>query len=371
MSASKIIAKKKKLLYIFSKPRDFANADKVPYIIFSGYDRFLKDPDFETSKLEIHKRNFWWLLWRPFEKFLSRNNMPGFSLGQLIPKIKFLNQFDIVFGANDSGGLPLAFLKKLGLVKSKVIFITAGLINKLENKQSTLAFKFFSWVLGGADLIVCWSPLEKETFKRLMPHTKTEFVLAEADTDFFKPVYYDRAEDYILAVGNDIERDIKILFKVAGALGIRVKLVANNKSLLKNAAPTNNIEIINNINTYSRFTDYEKLIDLYKKARLVILPLKEARRITGQFAFLEAISLGKAMITAKTAALTSAYPNLENNKHLVWYKPEDAEDLKTRISELYNNKEKIDFIAKNARAYAEKLPRNAFYLGMRDSIMKI
>lgn len=354
--------KKIKLLYIFSKPRDFKHLTSYPSIIYYGYDQFIKDNNFKTSLLKKQKENLFYLLWRPFSLYFYSKTEVGFNLVQILTNLKLINSQDIVLAVNDSAGIPLVLLKKLSLIKPKIVFISAGLINNLEIHQKHWVFKFYRWFLQKADLIICWSLLERDLYKTLIG-AKAEFIKLEADLSFYKQTNNKFLKDFILCVGRDVGRDFKTLFKALGELKIPIKVVTHSSHI-------KGLEISANIKLFTEHVAYSTLINWYKKARLVIINLKEIHRFTGQRALLEGLAMGKAVIAAKTRALISTY-SLKDGKEIVFYQPEDATDLKNKIESIYNDLEKIQRLGKGGRKFVERIPKNSFYKTLKNFLLQL
>lgn len=352
--------KKIKLLYISPNKIDFNKSGKIPSVSFYGADKFNDDEHFELGVL-YKKNKLLQILWRPFNKLLRRKTI-NFDISKVLTNIKFINKHDIVLGETDSCGLPVVLLKKLGFIKPKVVFISAGLINRLEERQNTLLFKIYKWFLPAADLIVCWSPLEEKLYKDLIG-ANAKFILLEADTQFYKPDFETPYEDFILAIGNDRGRDWKTLFKVLKQTKIPAKVITGRGKIAR-------LNIPENVGLHTEKVPYDVLFSWYNKARFVIINTKEIHRFTGQRALLEALAMGKATIAAKTKALTSTY-NLKDGKNIIFYEPENPEDLKRKNELIYNNEEKLRTIGRNARRFTEMLPKDSFFQNLKQHLLSL
>lgn len=359
----------KKILCVFSKNKDFKHPKSYPSpVTFYGYDSLLKEKDFGVSRLDIffQKDIFWilknpfWLFWRPFELLFYLYTGVGFALGQLIGRVSYLNKFDLIYGINDTSGVALAFLKKLGLLKTKIVWISAGLVNNLTSRPKNIVTKFFRWFLPSADLILSWSPLETSAYKGI--GVNSEFVPLEADVDFYTPDY-SRLGEYIFSVGRDTGRDIQVLFKALKISGHPLKLIADDSSI--------NAQLPKNIELMSQRISFEDIKNLYKGARIVVVPTKEISRVSGQTALLEALAMGKPIIASKTKAMTSAYPGLKNGRDLIWYQPGNVEDLSRKIHHLWSNKKELNALSRNARRFAQQMPQNWFYNALKDKVKKL
>ncbi len=320
---------------------------------------FEHDDEF-TLTVSAKRNSLLQLLWKPFEKFLIYRTGVGFRLDQVIINLKQIRSQDIVLAQTDSCGLPIVLLKKLNLIKCKVGFLSAGLINNLELQQNTFLFRFYKWFLKEADFIVCWSLLEEKMYKELIG-VNAKFVLLETDLDFYQPNFEIELEDYVLCVGRDVGRDFQSLFQVLEELNIPAKVITQPNRI-------KGLEVPKNVELYLEKVSYPTLLDWYKKARLVVINLQEINRFTGQRALLEALAMGKGVVAAKTKALTETYV-LEDGNHLVYYEPGNKEDLKEKISVLYRDEEKIKRLKRNARQFVESLPKDSFFRGVKKILL--
>jgi len=351
---------KPKVLFIFSKGKNLEDMrGGYPLQFDSGFACIRKTGLFEVDKLDIaFKREaawLWrnlplWVLWRPFERFLYIFTGVGFALGQIAHNLRTINHYDVVLGVNDTSGLPLSLLKRLGLVRPRVIFISAGLINNILLPQARLILTFFRWTLSGADIVLSWSETEREMFESI--GTYAEFLPLEAAIDFYVPSLGQTDEDFALSIGKDVGRDTRILIEATHATRQRTKLLTS-KDL---GSTSGTSEYVDSITEYISF---DELRSLYDCASFVIIPLQEISRITGQTTFLEALAMGKPIIAAKTIALHRTYP-LEHGRQVLWYEPGNVNSLIEQIRALQQSPELRARLGKEARLAAERMPRGAF-----------
>ena len=361
----------KKVLCIFSKPKDFAHPENYPApVTFFGYIELAADKDFVTERLEVDRKpglkwalqNPLWVLWRPFELFLYRLTGVGFSLGQIAQRIRYINTFDVVYGINDTSGLPLSFLKRVGIIRPRVVFISAGLINNLYARPRDIRTKFIHYALAGADRVLAWSPHEQNMFATWGVHSET--IPLEADITFFQPDANVPKEDFILFSGRDVGRDTDTLINVLKETHLPAVFITNQSLLPKGSLPEN-------ITLITEFIDHDTLKDYYHGAKLVVVPVKEIGRISGQTSILESLAMGKATVVAKTKACVSAYPELTEGKHLLWYEPENEESLRKQILRVYNNTELCSTLETGGRTFVESLPKNWLYSKLKETITAV
>ena len=337
--------KKIRLLYIFSKDRDFKNPDKYPSTFFYGWKEFKKDPKFETSEILLTTKGFLFYLWKPFETIHFHLTSVGFALDRVVRQRKYINTFDVVLAVNDSSGLPLLLLKKLGFIRPKIFMISAGLVNNLVRMSGILSpFKWtYASLLKKAHRIFLWSPLEKDLYGRIVG--ENAFLLPlQIDTKFFSANNTPK-EDFFLSVGRDPERDPETLFRAFGDNGEKLVAIGNTPYIRKN------------IWSITKRLSFQEMKELYQKAYAVIIPIKKVARISGQTALVEALAMGKAIIVARNEAILSQY-QLRENEDVLFYEPENVDDLAKQITRLKKDPSLIKRLEENAKKFIESLPES-------------
>ena len=343
------------LIYFAASRPDYSQVGKIPSVIYYGTERLREDPS-----IHFHvcwKRNtFLRLLFQPLEQYLISRVGVGFRFDQVVRNLFAFRHRDVILAETDSVGLPLLLLKRLGLIRTRVGFISAGLVNELERQQPTRLFKWYKWLLQAADFIVCWSPLEEQLFRDLTG-ARGRFILLEADIDFYQPGSQVPQEDFILCVGRDVGRDFQALFDVVETTGMKARVVTST-------ARVKGLRIPDRVELVLEKVDYPTLLEWYRKARLVVVSLQEIHRFTGQRALLEALAMGKATVVARTQSVTSTY-HLVDGQEVLFYDPGDAHDLARKIQTLWGDEARLTSLGIAGRAFVERLPKNAFYFGVR------
>src|SRR5262249_57827831 len=69
--------------------------------------------------------------WYPFERLIARRLGMGFALDLALKNLAGLNRARIIVSTVDACGLPLAFLKAAGLLRTPLIYISQGLSDRL------------------------------------------------------------------------------------------------------------------------------------------------------------------------------------------------------------------------------------------------
>ncbi|MDD4290023.1 MAG: glycosyltransferase family 4 protein [Patescibacteria group bacterium] len=233
---------------------------------------------------------------------------------------------------------PLFFIKK-----NKWIIFNINLNNVLH-KSSTLKRLIFLFFLKRVFKIICLSSYQKKVLLDYgISERKLVVIPFGVDKHFYS--YSEGDGGYILSVGRDNGRDYKTLVEAVKDLSIQTIIVCSKKNIenLDGKIPSN-IKILFDI-------DYLSLRDLYKNARLVVIPAKSDNHLdgsdcSGQTAMLEAMACGKTVLATYRRSLDDY---LVNNINSIVIDPENPEIMRKKIKEIFNDKQKLKKIGLLAR----------------------
>ena len=288
-------------------------------------------------------------LWRPLEKWIARRTGMGFLLPLALGNVGRLRQADVIITIVDSCGLPIAMLKYLGLVKTPMIYISQGLtdrVNALPSRSTSRRWirRIYGRFLRSAERILALGegaidPLA--TTFQLSPTTPICLPFG-VDAHFWSPSLESDTEDYILSVGSDPARDYETLLNAS--TGEHLKIVT------RLSIPREHLN--GRIEVGSDFDDVE-LRELYRRARVVVIPIKDVEQPSGQSATLQAMACGKAVILTRTRGLwESTQMRHLDNCYLV--EPYDADGLRQAILYFGERKDEAVRIGGNARRLVEE-----------------
>ena len=246
---------------------------------------------------------------------------------------------DIIVSTTNGIGLTLAFAKKLGILKSNLIFIAMGLIPKNSIFIKILIYKY---ILSKANIIVI-SLEEKKFLSKIMPNKNIQYIPFGVDNKFWKPKIIKTKEEYIFAIGNDKSRDWDTLIdswddSLPNLKIVTSKLLKNNKS---------NIQIIRGNWRENLLTD-EEILSLYNGSKFVIIPLYNTIQPSGQSVCLQAMSCEKPVIMSYISGLWD-HSKLIHKENIYLVKPENPSLLNRSIKELISDNILCEKIAKNGR----------------------
>jgi len=292
--------------------------------------------------------NFYHPLFYPLEHAIINKLDMGFKLDQaayLLPKFK---NYDVIVGTGDSAGLPLLALKYFGIIKQPVIFMTSGIAGALKGKANTWVGKFYKKILHKAGVFTSYSQIETDFFEKEMGIKKGKIKYMPLGTDWQYFSQKSKAKrEIISAVGTELSRDYKTLFKAIEDLPIQVE-VACHPDNIKNLKIPENVKIHLNITV-------QKVLKIYQRSILSIIPCIERYRSSGQMVLLETASAGLPVIASKIKGITGAF-SFKEGKHLLYSNPQDPVDLRKKIIFLLNHP---DF-ANNLGREASKFVKNNY-----------
>lgn len=337
--------KKKKILFIYRTRRkeifdNWQQKKGADTLLYSA--NHLKNLGYSVSFFDYPYNiyNILHPLFYPLEHGIMKSVGMGFKIDQALALLPIMNNYDLIITTGDSSGLPILALKKYGLLKKPVIYITAGLAGALRNKKYSLLYNFYKQILSQADISIAYSQVEIDFFEKFMGMEKgsMKFVPLGVDYDYFSQKS-SLKKNIICAVGLDSCRDYKTFFEAIKHVSVQVEVVCYPNNI-KNLRIPSNVKI-------NSFISISEVRRIYQRSIISIIPSNETFRSTGQIVFLESASAQVPVVATKILGLTTAF-KLKNNTHLLYSAPQDPQDLKEKINFLLNNPRKGRIIAANA-----------------------
>ncbi len=350
-----------RVLYIFAGERRAQIADwkagKMPdsYLIgFNHMKEFGVDAEFiETDFInKVRKKNF---------------NLAALFL---LPKLR---NYDIVFGGSS---LVLPFIAKylLRMKRPKFVWYNTFFTHALKRNAGGLKGFAVRKAIASLDGIVCPSTAQRD-FLIEQGFDTSRLFLAEngVDVEFLQekenaapllPATHatngaGAAGPFILSVGKDMGRDYKTLIEALRSLDLQARIVAFSRNMKGIETVPKNITV--------GAVPFADLIPLYKNASIVVIPTKkdshfDASDCSGQYALLEAMASGKAIIVSYRATLDDY---VKDGQDALFVPAEDPQALRAAIERLQNDEPLRQKLGENAakkagsnfttRLFAQKL----------------
>tara|TARA_Y100001968_G_C19454404_1_gene771557 strand:+ start:26947 stop:28053 length:1107 start_codon:yes stop_codon:yes gene_type:complete len=242
---------------------------------------------------------------------------------------------DILIATTNGIGLTLAFANKIGLIKSKIVFIAMGLIPSNNCFIKKNIYKYFLENI----ILVTISKNEEDFLRKIMPNHNITYIPFGIDNSFWVNNEIKLKEDYIFAIGNDKARDWKTLIDAWESNFPNLKIVTSEDIRNKK----DNISLIKGDWRNNLISD-EKIRSLYNNAKFVIIPLKETIQPSGQSSCLQAMSCGKAVLMTRIIGLWDPI-KLKHKENIYLFEPNSPRNLNIAIKELLANKKLEEYIA--------------------------
>lgn len=255
-----------------------------------------------------------------------------------------LSHYRLIIATDEKIALPLALVFKLAGIRKPLIMachnITtprrAFLLAKLRLHTSISLFQ-------------CLAPAQAEQLRSYgVPAEKIQILNWYVDDRFFTP-RPERAMPRLVCSAGMASRDYATLVAAVRGLDVELKIAADS-SWYRETVNVSHDELPGNVQMRS-YGDYVGLRSLYASAQFVVVPLIDADYAAGYSVILEAMAMGKAVITTRTKQ-PGAFTRDGWNGFLV--APGDAHALRERMQYLLDNPAEARRMGDNARRDVEE-----------------
>lgn len=344
------------ITYIFSGGRIVkANNKNYSDDFFYGY-RFLKNKNLNINVIEFEKKNYF------FERlsyYFSKYSSLPLSLFSILSlqNLKILKKTDNLILVNESVGfsalIPLIYLKKKHKIKTHLIVM--GLFSKQVNYKilKKLHYQLIVLLIKYIDRVYFLGKKEHELASRIITNKK-KLIFSPfcVHYDFWKSQNIDLSKnEYILFIGNDGNRDIDLLVKIAREMkDKKFVFISSNYELLD--SKLKNVKIINGNWKSDNLSDID-IKKFYENSRLIILPLKESSQPSGQSVALQAMSVGVPVMISKTEGFWDS-KNFKDQSNILFQENNDYKYWIKNINSIYSDIQLLNHISKNATMLVEQ-----------------
>ncbi|HQO64147.1 MAG TPA: glycosyltransferase family 4 protein [Syntrophorhabdus sp.] len=266
--------------------------------------------------------------------------------------IRNLLRYDAVITGNIKTAQIIGLIKKVLGFKSPIHIILELM---LDEQEESIKWKFKReiqhFIFSAVDLIFVSSRSETVTYaERLhLPHQRFRFL--PFHTDIMTPKRIMTHNDYILSAGKT-GRDYEVLLRAVEGLDVKVIIVSDQYHVQGLRVPSN-VKILVDIS-------YEDYLKLLHESYFVVVPLRKLVKSTGQVVILEAMGLGKPVITTETVG-TIDY--IQHGVNGIMVPPGDSQALKDSIQNLISDKVLYESLAINGMDAVKKYHTFDAYVG--------
>jgi len=255
-----------------------------------------------------------------------------------------LNQADYIICINDQISLGILFWKLFGKLKKQTVFcIIMSLPERIKYFRWCWPIRWFiNAMLKQATTILTLSNFVQKDFINdfKLDSKKVKTFYFGTDLNFWKPMPEISKQNFILSIGNDMNRDYQTLIEALPE-NIHLKIITKKKIDIQNK----NIEILSDISD-------EKLRELYNQCLFVVIPsIKLKNESSGLSCALQAMACKKPILISYAPPMAELF---ENNKHCIFYDASNREALRKKIITLYSDNDFQNQLAENAFNHVQR-----------------
>jgi len=270
-----------------------------------------------------------------------------------------LRDADAVVATTTPTAIGLALWRRVGLLRRPVVGIVSGIVNqpwRRTRRLTTLPLlrQMHLALYGGGEL----NPLlavDSRLVERL------HVVGFGVDTRFWTPDA-DPVSDEVFAIGNDGARDWNTLVRAAHDIPATVRILT--RSAPPRTLPGN--VLWGEADWHGQLLSDGEVRDLYRRARAVVVPVRDVPQPSGQSVTLQAMACGRPVVLTRTRGLWDENM-LRDGGNVVLVPPGDSAALANAVCQLISIPERATEIGRQARedvardagveVFAERLER--------------
>lgn len=289
------------------------------------------------------KRNLIRLLfWMPDRLFSSLLGL-GLPLEILVLFRKQLRRADLIMATNDQVSLALLVAKRLGLIRHVSVYAVF-----MSLPERVLKFSPPSWLLAilktsiaQATAVVTLSNTLKEGLGHICdtPMEKIRVIDFPVDTEFWTPSEDPNSESFVFSIGNDMNRDFRILAETIPS-NLKLKLLSRHGLV----SSTPRVEAIRG------WLPDSQVRALYRGAIFTVIPsVSLTWEASGLSTALQALACGSPVVVPDNPSLVEI---LSGCPAVFFYKAEDPHDLSAVLETVVGICLGSRALAKEARRFA-------------------
>ena len=358
----------KKILFLYKTPRKQVyrlwKLGKGPDTILYGANHLEKlGYNVKFFDFAFSKRNPLIWLFYPIHLMVAKTTGIGFKIDQAISLLTVIYRSDVIVSTIDTAGLPFLWLKKLGLLKKPLIYISIDFAFRIKSNDNWI-FNWYKGLLKYADTIICYDEAEKKILKKF--NKNVYFFNVGIDRHYFadsklKTINKNKKK-IILAFGRDRDRDYQTFVSAVSELKVKGEIVCSKENVT-------DIKLPSNINVFFDLP-YHLLKKKIYASDIIVIPVKNVKRPGGHLSMLDSMFSKRPVVISGNKWTSSAY-NFKNNEECLYFESENKQDLKNKINLLINNPNLSKKLAINAYKKAKIYSTRNFALKLANIIEKL
>lgn len=274
--------------------------------------------------------------------------------GDLNQQLQLLHRsdYDAVYsGAEDVTNI-LAYLRALKIFRKPIISVVHHPLHMVSSKRRKYGVVnlFRRLYVAGTDRMICLNQVSSEYLKNVLNVKKSKRPVVQwgPDTSFYRN-FSNFVGDTVVSVGFTF-RDYTTFAKAMNGLPIQSVVFCAGQNIPMTKVPKN-------VNIVKQKVKYDILMDWYKRARVVAIPLQRKSTLVGLTILLDAMAVGKPVIMTKNNCIDI---DIEREGFGFWVDPYDIAGWKKRLRFFIENPEHVSEMGKRARSFCQKCNIDAF-----------
>jgi glycosyltransferase involved in cell wall biosynthesis len=351
-------------------------------------DEAIKGEKPRIDELEMESRygarilDFFWLAEKAEKNPVSRILLKLARQTRQMSMFLALNAFtavkndDVIYATGEDVGLPLgALLRIFKRKKPKLIMRLEEPIYGRTPFRRKIYQRYFGFGSKGAALILCRTTAHMNLLENLfgINPEKKQLFHETIDNKFFsqenpvveKNIALEPSSPYIFSAGLEM-RDYDTLLDAIKDIPLQV-IIAAGSPWSKFRFDEAKREIPDNV-IVQRFSPGE-MRELYRKANLIVVPVRPTMRSCGITVVLEAWAMERPLIASGTEGLVDYIQNGETG---LMVSPGDTAALRSAITDLLDNPDKAKKLAKNGHQHVmDKLNMDNYIAGIGEIVLNL
>lgn len=273
---------------------------------------------------------------------------PPVLFRQIIRIVPSLHPFDIVIGTESGIAFALAATKLRKQWCGTLIGIHCGFLHHYQNRMAVYLTRLLFAQMESCFFGEGEKPVIQQRYR--VPDDAVRVIPFGVDTKFWRPNDgpYEK-HPYILAVGNDFQRDYDLLLEAARLIDMRIKVVTERDIP---ADMPSNMEVIRGSYRNTGLSDLQ-LRELYRKALFTVIPLKPSFQPSGQSVALQSMACGTPVLVTKTEGLWDRC-YLRDMENIVFIHSNTPEEWAVTIDRMTTDQELLKRLGKAALRYVSE-----------------
>ncbi len=246
----------------------------------------------------------------------------GGDFYSVLPSLGRLNAADVVFSTVDTIGLPLVLLRRAGLVRRPLVYVSIGLPERLAKLSGGSTSRRYTDALRRVASIVAYSEHEAALLREVVGEDAAappvHFVPFGVDIEKFRPLPEVSADVDVVSIGADPHRDFALLLRIAARHPEVPFLIVGGAVLARELGPLPaNVQLEVDI-------PLTEVRDRLARARVVALPVRPNSYSGATTVLLQAMAMAKPVVVSRTPAIASGY-RLGDGENCVLVEPGDEQ----------------------------------------------